>query len=128
MLRQKGQGPEYYQTPLPLPAVVVAGDDETQLTEAASAGKKASIKITGVSKKNVTAYNVVGTLKRGDQWVIITTPSSGWFQCSGERGPGVALFLGLARWAAKTDSKYQLHFRGQLRSRDGLHGGPLCSG
>ena len=107
---QKGQGSEYYQTPLPLPTVVVAGDDETQLTESASAGKKASIKITGISKKNVTAYNVVGTLKRGDQWVIITTPSSGWFQCSGERGPGVALFLGLARWAAKTDSKYSYIF------------------
>jgi len=107
---QKGQGPEYYQSPLPLPTVIVAGSDEPQMTDAASAGKEASIKITGLSKKNITAYNVVGTLKRGDQWIIITTPSAGWFQCSGERGPGVALFLGLARWAAQSDSKYSYIF------------------
>jgi hypothetical protein len=48
---QKGQGPEYYQIPLPLPTVIVAGDDEAQITEAASAGKQASIKVTGISKK-----------------------------------------------------------------------------
>jgi hypothetical protein len=107
---QKDQGPEYYQIPLPIPTVIVAGADASKMTEAASAGKEASIKITGASKKNITAYNVVGRLKRGDQWVIITTPSAGWFQCSGERGPGVALFLGLARWAAKSDSKYSYIF------------------
>jgi hypothetical protein len=38
----------------------------------------------------------------------VTTPISGWFGCGGERGPGVALFLGLARWVAqqKSDLSY----------------------
>lgn len=107
---QKDRGSEYHQIPLPLPTVIVAGNDEAKITEAASAGQEASLKITGVSRENITAYNVVGTLKRGDQWVIITTPSSGWFRCGGERGPGVALFLGLARWAAQSDSKYSYLF------------------
>ena len=32
--------------------------------------------------------------------VVVTTPISGWFGCGGERGPGVALLLGLARRVA----------------------------
>jgi hypothetical protein len=32
--------------------------------------------------------------------LIISTPRSGWFTCTGERGPGVAIWLALARWAA----------------------------
>ncbi len=125
---QKGQGPEYYQTPLPIPTVIVAGEDETKMNEAASAGKKASIKITGISKKNVTAYNVVGTLKRGDQWVIITTPSVRLVPMQRREGAGGGPFPGTGPLGGENGFQIQLHFRGQLRSRDGLYGGPLCSG
>ena len=39
---------------------------------------------------------------------MISTPYSAWFKAGGERGPGVALFLALARWAAKhpTEDSY----------------------
>ncbi len=105
----KGAGPEYYQAPLPIPTVLVPGDSDARLNEAALAGKSASIKITGESKE-VTANNVVGVLKGGDKWVIVTTPISGWFKCGGERGTGVALFLGLARWVAMNNHKYSYIF------------------
>lgn len=36
-------------------------------------------------------------------WVIISTPQSGWFTCGGERGPGIAMSLALAKWAAQRD-------------------------
>jgi hypothetical protein len=101
---KKNHGPEYYQSPLPIPVAIVAGNEDGLMIAAAKAGKEASIKINGQTKE-ATAYNVVGVLKRGEKWVVITTPSSGWFTCGGERGPGVALLLGLARWAAKSDSK-----------------------
>lgn len=32
--------------------------------------------------------------------IAISTPKSGWFDCVGERGGGIALWLALARWAA----------------------------
>lgn len=107
----KDKGPEYHQTPLPIPVVLIAGNEDAKLVEASQAGKNASIKITGESKE-VTANNVVGVLKGGDRWVIVTTPTAGWFKCGGERGPGVALFLGLARWIAKTNSKFSYMFIG----------------
>ena len=107
----KGTGPEYYQAALPIPMVLVAGDSDARLAEAAQAGKSASITVTGESKE-VTANNVVGVLKGGDKWVIVTTPIAGWFKCGGERGTGVALFLGLARWVAMNNHKYSYIFIG----------------
>ena len=32
--------------------------------------------------------------------IAVSTPKSGWFDCVGERGAGIALWLALARWAA----------------------------
>jgi hypothetical protein len=35
---------------------------------------------------------------------VVSTPKSGWLHCAGERGSGIAIWLGLARWlAASTD-------------------------
>lgn len=46
------------------------------------------------------AFNFVGRMDRGKgRWLAISTPRSGWFTCAAERGPGVAAWLDLARWA-----------------------------
>jgi hypothetical protein len=35
---------------------------------------------------------------------VVSTPSSGWFTCAGERGPGIAMLLALAEWVgARSD-------------------------
>lgn len=107
---QKGEGPEYHQSPLPLPTVIVAANDEAELLKAATENQEAAFQVSGESRDQVTAYNVVGMLKRGDRWVVVTTPTAGWFECAGERGPGVALFLGLAQWAAQNPSRYSYLF------------------
>ena len=40
-------------------------------------------------------------MRREDRdWIVISTPSSGWFTCAGERGPGIAMLLALAEWAS----------------------------
>lgn len=45
--------------------------------------------------------NLLGRIQRGPgPWVVVSTPTSGWFNAAGERGPGVALWLSLARAAA----------------------------
>lgn len=102
----------YHQQPLPLPSVIVSRKDEKAVAVAAKEGLEASITIQGKDDKQAVAYNVVGRINRGDKWVVVTTPTSGWFTCAGERGPGVALFLALARWAAKADSPYSFLFLG----------------
>lgn len=109
--RPKGkEGTEYYHVPLPILTVLVSANDDRKLTDAARAGLTASITIQGEKKANAIARNVMGTLKKGDKWVIITTPYSGWFKCGGERGPGMALFLGLARWTAQQNPRYSYIF------------------
>jgi len=104
--------PEYHQEPLPIPVVVIGSDDDLKLQIAALAGSTASISIVGENKAGTTAYNVFGFLRKGvdKKWVVISTPYSGWFKAGGERGPGVALWLGLARWIAKQNQPYNYLF------------------
>lgn len=57
------------------------------------------------------AFNVVGRLDRGaTSTIIVSTPRSGWTACAGERGPGVAVFLALARWAPTVYRQHNLLF------------------
>jgi hypothetical protein len=87
-------------TPWPIPVLLVGGREEKRLSEAASTGASASLLVDGDLDYAAGAYEVIGQLERGPQHLVVSTPSSGWFRCAGERGPGVALWLGLARWAA----------------------------
>lgn len=47
-----------------------------------------------------SAFNVIGEAGAEGLRLVISTPRSGWFACGGERGPGVAVWLALAGWAA----------------------------
>ena len=47
--------------------------------------------------------NTVARRGASGKWVIVSTPQSGWFTCGGERGPGIAMSLALAKWAAQRD-------------------------
>lgn len=85
----------------PVPVLCVGQRDEAALDRAASA----ALRIEGEYKTDAEAFETVGRLRRNKPLILISTPSSGWFRCAGERGPGVALWLGLARWAARRESK-----------------------
>jgi hypothetical protein len=95
------------QEPQPIPIVFVAPTDDRELRRAAWTGAEVHLTIDGEDRRGeeaVLAYNVVARIERGPRWVVVTTPTSGWFGCGGERGPGVALFLGLARWVSRQES------------------------
>jgi hypothetical protein len=74
--------------------------------------------------ENATATNVLGRLVRREDadWIVVSTPASGWFTCGGERGPGIAILLALAEWASSrrgalnylfvTNSGHELDFLG----------------
>ena len=48
----------------------------------------------------VPAHNLFAQKSASPPSIIISTPQSGWFGCAAERGPGIALLLGLAEWAS----------------------------
>ena len=90
--------------PWPIPAVLVSPYDEPALMSAVRSGAKASLSVDGVDDHDARAKNVIARVDRGKDLIVVSTPQSGWFRCAGERGPGIALFLGLARWASRRPS------------------------
>lgn len=88
------------ETPFPLPVVVAGGKDAGFL---AGASRVDRLAVLGRDIAEARAANVVGELPGQDESrvIVVSTPMNGWFVNGGERGPGLALFLGLARWAAR---------------------------
>ena len=93
-----------------VPVGVLAPDQALPFLEGAMHGASASLFLTGEEGRR-TAFNFVGHLDRGQsKWIIVSTPRSGWFTCAAERGPGVAIWLALARWAPAAFHGYNLAF------------------
>ncbi|MDQ2948242.1 MAG: hypothetical protein M3Y27_20285 [Acidobacteriota bacterium] len=88
-------GPE----PWPVPFLLAGRKEESALAKSAAADATGSVLIDGSDDPQAEAYEVIGRLDRGGRLFIVSTPYSGWFHCAGERGPGIALWLALARWA-----------------------------
>lgn len=84
------------------PVAVMAPKDAVPFLAAAAKGETATLSMPGRSFKR-PAWNVTASLDRGaGRWLVLSTPRSGWFGCSGERGSGLAVWLMLTAWAAKT--------------------------
>lgn len=91
----------FHKKQLPIPILLVGNDQLDRLKEMATQNSEASIRIDGEFNPKARTYNIIGRLDRGkDRWMVLSTPATGWFQCVGERGTGVAVLLGLAAWAA----------------------------
>jgi hypothetical protein len=89
--------------PWPIPVVAVAGRDGAAVLAAAKAGAIAKLRIAGAMRAG-RADNVVARRPGPGKPLILSTPRSGWFACAGERGSGIAIWLGLARhFAARRD-------------------------
>ena len=82
----------------PIPVVSVMARDQQALDEAVQNQSKLKVVSTGIYRDPAKAYNIIGKLDRGpdSKVMVVSTPYSGWFTCAGERGAGVAIFLGLA--------------------------------
>ncbi len=108
-------GMHAYNTPVetarrPIPVVLTPKRNETVLVKAAERHAEVSLLLDGTDIPKAQPRNVIAKLNRGDDIIVISTPKSGWFTCAGERGPGVALSLALARWASERNSNVSYLF------------------
>ena len=85
--------------PWPVPILLVAGGEAAALKAAATAGEIATVRLVGTTTLR-RAENVIGRRARPGKHLVVSTPKSGWLHCAGERGSGIAIWLGLARWLA----------------------------
>jgi hypothetical protein len=85
---------------VPVPTAVLAPKLAAPFVAAARAGGEATLVLDGEATHR-PSKNIVARLARGERWLAISTPRSGWFDCVGERGTGTAVFLELADWAVK---------------------------
>ncbi len=90
--------------PWPVPVVLVGLPEEINLRGAAGA----AVSIEGREEDRAEAFNTIAETGAGKKRIVVSTPSSGWFHCAGERGPGIAIWLALARWAShrKSNARY----------------------
>lgn len=83
-----------------LPVAVLAPRAAAPFVTLAARRERATLYLAGAGGRR-KAFNLIGRVDRGrGRWIIVSTPRSGWFDCVGERGPGVAVWLALARWAS----------------------------
>jgi hypothetical protein len=92
------------------PVALLAPEAAGPFLGAAFNRQEARLTIDGEGGKR-PAFNFVGRIDRGKgRWLAVSTPRSGWFGCAAERGPGVAAWLDLARWAVKAMPDHDLAF------------------
>lgn len=92
------------------PVALLAPEDADPFMAAALTNEMANLIIDGKVGTR-PAFNFVGKLDRNKkQWIAISTPRSGWFTCAAERGPGVAAWLDIARWAVQNLPNHNLAF------------------
>ncbi|GGF22984.1 hypothetical protein [Flavobacterium limi] len=99
------------QQPWKVPIILIAPKDSAKVQAFVKNGKPVTLAINGTFK-DVKGRNVYGTIGNGSEYIVISTPISGWFTCGGERGSGIAIWLSLAKWAASQKSKYTFVFTG----------------
>lgn len=94
----------------PGPVALLAPEDAKPFLGAAMRHEAATLFVTGKAGRR-PAFNFIGRIDRGrKKWLIVSTPRSGWYICAAERGPGVAAWLWMARWAVKAAGGYNLAF------------------
>ena len=98
--------PPYLDQPIALPTVMIAAKHHQALQQALTDQQPISLTSLGQTK-TVQASNILGRFPAKPivdaPWIVVSTPSSGWFQCAGERGSGVALWLDMARYISQQE-------------------------
>lgn len=79
----------------PIPVITTGSLALERLLETSDTGTSVSLSVS-VERERATTRNLIAMAGDPGCGVVLSTPLTGWFQCGSERGPGVALALGLA--------------------------------
>lgn len=94
----------------PAPVALLAPEDAQPFFAATTTRDATTLYLTGRGGRR-PAFNFIGRIDRGKgRWLAVSTPRSGWYGCAAERGPGIAAWLWLARWASKAVRDHNLAF------------------
>ena len=92
------------------PLALLAPRLAAPVIEAARYGSTAKLMLRGRGGWR-PAQNVIGRrVHPGRPWLVVSTPRSGWTDCAGERGPGIAIWLALADWMPRAFPQHSLLF------------------
>lgn len=84
------------------PVAILAPKDAQPFLKMAAADTASTLTVDGQGGRR-RAWNLIGRLDRkAEKTLVLSTPRSGWFTCAGERGSGVAAWLSLAQWLARS--------------------------
>jgi hypothetical protein len=99
----------------PVPVLLVGPKYAGPLTSG-----RARLVVDAEERPRTQATNVQGWRGSGAKSIVISTPKSGWFRCAGERGPGVAMWLAMARAIGRRQGPFRYVFT--ANSGHELHG------
>lgn len=89
-----------------VPVYHIAPKDTNILSAADAEKSRVAINVSG-EVKNTIANNIYAKMGNGSKYVVISTPISGWFTTGGERGPGIAIWIGLGKWVKANASLFK---------------------
>lgn len=92
------------------PVALLAPADAAPVIAAAARGDNARLTIQGIGGRRSAANIVARRILGNRPWLVVSTPRSGWTDCVGERGPGIAIWLALAEWAISVRPDHNLLF------------------
>lgn len=101
-----------YRNPEGLPVAQMPIRAWTDLEQLARSRSIVSLSI-GASRTPVTIHNVKTKVEGTNpalEPLVVLTPRSGWWQCAGERGGGLAVWLELLRLIAREPLQRDVHF------------------
>lgn len=100
-LNVRGAEEQGRASPRPFPVLAVGSRHSEALEAAAARDAAVTLTLTGTTQPGSDDTLIA---ERGDTSkpaLVISTPRNGWFKSGGERGPGIAIALGLADWLAR---------------------------
>jgi hypothetical protein len=86
--------------PWDAPVLLVAGEDAERLALLGEQAETARVRLMG-RHTTVDSINVIAEIGPASApAIVVSTPLSGWFHATAERGSGIGAFLSIARWAS----------------------------